>query len=276
MGCWNETCMVSNMPIEYGEEVVMLIIQENRLDSNGAYYNSYWFLCSVMFGEYNDYGGIENVYNSDFALEWLKDNLMSREQGENRFHDHAVTPDDIDIEKLNKWFHGDRCQAKDVMDNTCSVQRAYVRKDIWDYLVNKDIRGWARTINKESIKQRFLDAFEVTKDFDYVDGVPEDKQEIFKKMRIDMEIDSQLSEVKRIYSLWHLNKKYFTENNSDLIAEMAMFVQHLEIMRKSLYLTTGSGSQSARYEELADFNEFVMSQCIDKIKEHNEMYEDDE
>lgn len=53
MGCWNETCAVTNLPIYEGEKVNFHIITEQ--------YNIYDFFCIPITGKYNDYGSIENI-----------------------------------------------------------------------------------------------------------------------------------------------------------------------------------------------------------------------
>lgn len=271
MGCWNETCMVSNMPILSGDEVVMIIMQSNQIDSNGVYPISYWNICSVLFGKYNDYGGIEDVKKDNsyaFSKNWLSENLIPREQGENEYHDHAVTPEDITISKLNDWFHGDRCLAKDILGNVCSVREAFVKKDVWGYLVNKDIQVYQGVANKSHIKSDIMSALNpVYEESIYLCDGTEEQKKYFKKMIQSQQIMSKLSELRHGLDLLHLNQKYFKEQNADLISEIGMFISHLDILRKTLHCTTGSGSQAAHFKELQEFSEFVMDKCADKIQE---------
>lgn len=275
MGCWNETCMVSNMPIRSGDEVVMIIMRSNRIDDNGVHPNSYWNICSVLFGKYNDYGGIEDVKKDNayaFSKNWLSENLIPREQGENEYHDHAVTPDDITISNLNKWFHGDRCLAKDVLGNVCSVRESFVKKSVWDYLVNKDIQGYQRVINKHFIRSKIIDALNPSeKESEYNElelaGETQERKNLIKKMIMHQLIMSKLSELRHGLDLIYWDQKYFTEKNAELISEIGMFISHLDSLRKTLHCTTGSGSQAADFKELREFSEFVMNKCDDEIRE---------
>ena len=68
MGCWNGTCMISNLPIIYGDEIKLVLIRKSysfdRLKVSGGYvYPSDAFTPSFLpiNGKYNDYGMIENV-----------------------------------------------------------------------------------------------------------------------------------------------------------------------------------------------------------------------
>jgi hypothetical protein len=75
MGCWNGTCLVSNLPIYSGDEVVFFVLKQKRpgvkLDGleGGHFYSDdlYEPLLYPIVGEYDDYGCIENV-KEDFSL----------------------------------------------------------------------------------------------------------------------------------------------------------------------------------------------------------------
>ena len=56
MGCWNETCLVSHLPIYYGDRIVAIPIVEGTCGGTGVYSTDYWgiFLPPVR-GEYDDY-----------------------------------------------------------------------------------------------------------------------------------------------------------------------------------------------------------------------------
>lgn len=49
MGCWNSTCILSNLSISYGQCVVLFPLWEGHL------------VLFPMRGTYNDYGSIEKV-----------------------------------------------------------------------------------------------------------------------------------------------------------------------------------------------------------------------
>lgn len=89
MGCWNGTCMVSNLPIIHGDKVKLVMLHnptmvldanENPFSSSGVcYHNTY--LQPAFFpisGEYNDYGNIEDIvkdWNYDLITNVLKEEL---------------------------------------------------------------------------------------------------------------------------------------------------------------------------------------------------------
>lgn len=83
MGCWNETCGISQMPIEGGDPVRMfLIVEAEHWDEGGALYYStdLWKPFGLpLKGTYDEYGGLENIEEdalSDLLLESLKEILV--------------------------------------------------------------------------------------------------------------------------------------------------------------------------------------------------------
>ena len=63
MGYWNETCMISNLPIMEGENVGAVLIAKAGNPIGTSYPDEEWKPISpVIMGEYNGYGGL-NVFN---------------------------------------------------------------------------------------------------------------------------------------------------------------------------------------------------------------------
>lgn len=65
MGCWNGTCMISQLPIFSGDEVALIFIKrvnKNLIALDSCYSNEYFlpYPC-IVYGNYDDYGAIENV-----------------------------------------------------------------------------------------------------------------------------------------------------------------------------------------------------------------------
>lgn len=58
MGCWNQTCAITNLPILHGDAVVGLILVESS--HNALSLSKYHTIMPFYFeGEYDDYGGVE-------------------------------------------------------------------------------------------------------------------------------------------------------------------------------------------------------------------------
>lgn len=73
MGCWNETCMVSHLPIYEGDPIdfVLLACRNPRLDCchpDGVFVP----VCPPVRGRYDDYGNMENVRCDGVAAKLLR------------------------------------------------------------------------------------------------------------------------------------------------------------------------------------------------------------
>lgn len=75
MGCWNGTCLISNLPIKAGEKVVAFIIEYasyDQLYSGTCYPWDYARPISLpIYAEYDDYGGIEKFDEDSLAIKHL-------------------------------------------------------------------------------------------------------------------------------------------------------------------------------------------------------------
>lgn len=82
MGCWNETCGITQMPICAGDPVRMFLIVESEHWHEAAlhYSTDLWKPFGLpLKGTYDEYGGIENIEEdalSDLLLESLKEILV--------------------------------------------------------------------------------------------------------------------------------------------------------------------------------------------------------
>ena len=76
MGCWNQTCSLTNLPILYNDKIVVLpLIIHNTSLLDGISYDindKCSPICVPIIGTYNEYGGIENIENRDIVLNCLK------------------------------------------------------------------------------------------------------------------------------------------------------------------------------------------------------------
>jgi len=83
MGCWNETCGITQMPIEGGDKVRMFLIVEceyGRDDVCHSYTTDVWKPFGLpLKGTYDEYGRIENIEEdalSNLLLESLKEIIV--------------------------------------------------------------------------------------------------------------------------------------------------------------------------------------------------------
>jgi hypothetical protein len=142
MGCWNKTCMVSNLHITAGQEVVVFLLKEENRNNNYdyCYINSYFVPCLLPFyGKYNDYGSVENCHGEglNLLIEKVRENLVELEQGENEYHDIPAKKETFDIDQLFELDHEQRLFVSDKYDKHGKYMLTHVQihKDIFDYII---------------------------------------------------------------------------------------------------------------------------------------------
>ena len=81
MGCWNETCIISNLPIRFGQKVVCIVLLD-RVDDED--FTGYPFSnVSIATGTMGDYGDVEDIELS-FTAEGDQDNTFSVDEYHNK------------------------------------------------------------------------------------------------------------------------------------------------------------------------------------------------
>lgn len=72
MGCWNETCMLTNLPILTGDEVIAFLIQRNYMPNAGCNPDGNFRPITLpIVGRYDDYGGLEDIEKNSAMLRLL-------------------------------------------------------------------------------------------------------------------------------------------------------------------------------------------------------------
>lgn len=76
MGCWNETCSLTNLPICWGEPTVAILLERNPHFSHndGTIYPDDIFrpVGLPLYGKYDDYGNLEEVKTHPWNQEFLQ------------------------------------------------------------------------------------------------------------------------------------------------------------------------------------------------------------
>lgn len=86
MGCWNETCMMTHLPIFYGEPAAVVLIAERPAPGSMVYADGTFAPVSLpILGNYDDYGRLEDIEYDDKALMLLAETpFISMEEHGNK------------------------------------------------------------------------------------------------------------------------------------------------------------------------------------------------
>lgn len=125
MGSYNVACSISNISIGPGEEILFFPLEKNEyrygigdgnhfLIGSNCFYNP---VCLPIFGEYDDYGGIENIVKND------------------------------NIKVIEKFFDGipinDICNPQETNIEPIS-SGMFVHKEIFDAMINNPLDEWGK------------------------------------------------------------------------------------------------------------------------------------
>lgn len=112
MGCWNKTCGISNLHINAGDRVYVVVLEEGSHHER-CYSTAFWSPVMLPFlSTYNDYGGGEDSHkNIEYILKGLKEQLVEMPLGENQYHDIAVSADKMNEELFFEAVHEGRLKV---------------------------------------------------------------------------------------------------------------------------------------------------------------------
>lgn len=139
MGCWNKTCGLSNLHINYNQPVYVYILEENTARDSWCYSTClYRPLLLPFISYYNDYGSGEKSQGPflDLIMNGLKNNLVEIEQGANPYHDIAVKRDNWSEKLFWDAERQERLLVNTRLGNT-PVKAVMFRKDVVDEILEK-------------------------------------------------------------------------------------------------------------------------------------------
>ena len=142
MGCWNETCLLSRLPITCGQEIACVFIAPvDAWPGTVCADSQYAPLSLPFFGRYDDYGRIECAEYSRAALESLSSKVLWRRNGTDDGWEpvRPPMPEDADwnprLTDLSDMARQDRLwsDSRIYANGRAQVRLAFFHKDLWDY-----------------------------------------------------------------------------------------------------------------------------------------------
>lgn len=168
MGCWNETCAISRLPIAAGEKVKMIVLEQmkNREPGKTFCYATDGFspFCFPISGEYDDYGGIEGVDLKSFEvkifLETIHDRIVPVEQGANQYHERAI-PATPTWRQLMDGFQDGRVKVTHRYHsapgpNEYVLAKVLVKESVWNEVSKSGYQSWKKFLTAQSTEENLL------------------------------------------------------------------------------------------------------------------------
>lgn len=160
MGCWSETCAVSQLPINHRDEVVVLVLARDlHFDPDTPYENRYGPTAAhkvfgfPIYAKYNDYGWIEDEEETAltrWTLDQIDKGLIERDVGENPVRDSAVVRGQMSMDYLGDLVRDDRLSLgyglahRDGQRFERSATAIMIRRDVFEGLLREVVvKRWA-------------------------------------------------------------------------------------------------------------------------------------
>jgi hypothetical protein len=167
MGCWNGTCMISNLPINSGERIKVVLLRKaissGRLFNSSAYVYSHDIFTPSFFpisGVYNDYGMIEGVdedWNYKLIESYFKKLFGDKIIADGETKTDYTLIDILDgVERCDLKYFGEPTK-EDLRRKAMAIEAVKVYgkqgyssdkvKNEWEELANMDITNTLRQAN---------------------------------------------------------------------------------------------------------------------------------
>lgn len=280
MGCWNGTCMISNLPILSGEKVKLVFLHRPYKDES-IYKSAYCYPNGIFHpgafaldGEYNDYGSVENIIEDlNFTLinKYFKDKykkIKVEKEELSKFDLYNIIEgiergslELFDKEWLNKKSHYNFVMIReDIWNNICKEHKTEFWKEKEDQIgkddyyqtaqewVNKKFQKYKKY--KENIFTRNSELLSFSNPLDmggYAGGT-----NMFMQSLYFSKLDDSLD--------------YFQK----LFTESVIIDSFLGATRKGWMIVSGAGSQSSEWESYKLLNKIVENICNKQLTEYEE------
>ncbi len=143
MGCWNQTCGLSQLHIRANQDVVVLaLVKNNGVDSLCYTTPFYAPVMMPFYAKYNDYGGAEDCtgIGVDLVMNAIKEQLVELPVGPNEFHDIAVKREGFDTDVFFEAVHEDRLFIKGRFDRQRQhVGFVMIHKAVFDHVIENRV-----------------------------------------------------------------------------------------------------------------------------------------
>lgn len=137
MGCWNQTCGLTQLHIRAGEPVLVLALSTSHRDSL-CYTTPFFTPFPVPFySTYNDYGSGEDSsgVGLQLTLDYIQSHLVEIDQGDNRFHDIPVTKTGFGEDMFWEAIHEQRLQISGYGEKSWYIGMVMIKQSVFDHLV---------------------------------------------------------------------------------------------------------------------------------------------
>ena len=250
MGCWNNTCFISHLPIQYGEPIVMLLLRcktynMERWRPLSCYVDDLITPLGLpIYGTYDDYGSVENIKNKKAVVEFLQTLDL---KPLNDYNAAKITEDNI--QQVIYDLTGDCYQYDDY-----TVMHVMIKHNLYDLLmkhindrivINTSDRKKDSTVGKKFKNAIERDMIEIKTETEEIKG--KEMKRIGVEWRLNMINYVHYHDHTPDSIQTYLLKKYYHKHDKTTfkyLKEIALFHYILQSLRSGYGTCSGAGSQA--------------------------------
>jgi len=291
MGCWSETCMLTNLPIRYGEEVYGFII-----GNCPAMHTSYcspadiWRPLGFFFeGEYDDYGRIHNIKNTkmmDYNIQFIKKYLIEV-PAENKYC-NSLLKETFDLTSFWKGEHDDKLSIAHITKQyVFGLKVVMIKKSALDNLMKEwdSYEFYNREISKTETISLTDHIKSVIAELKKILETPDPENKYMAKHNFGNLVERGIFRDYFYYNFWgvkDLFEKAIEEKDdvlyNELVQQYLVFGKlsdFLDHSRKIWSPQSGSGSQDDGMEAQKTLAEITLKLVDEQKKKDIEEYDED-
>jgi hypothetical protein len=258
MGCWNETCGVTNLPISYNDEVYFGVIRKNPSDRRPFFYafDLYMPVTPLIEGKYDDYGGVTMSDDAfDQLFHFVERNPAESNRGNSmRVNDGNYTLPEADSPwMMRKDAYHDMLMKMVLRDMDAFTVADYEegQRRKFSEKISENMRKWKGmplgTFVGYDLKRMF-------------DGREATTPPVYKK------IFESLDEALAIKGKEHIVVEACLRAVAPLLPIANLYLG-LDLLRKMLVPTPGAGSQAWNFHAYRVYGDFIAKAATDYQKE---------
>jgi hypothetical protein len=289
MGCWNETCAISKLPILYNEKIKLVFLHSRyvkfEIIGKSGYCNTTDILCPMFLpisGEYNDYGSIQNI-NKDWNYNIIENYLKNTLGSVIAIQDDLIT--DWTLEYIIKGIErGKLTNFKNDKNELVNMSFVMIREDIWDHIVKNYVGDFNDYDNqkyhiscKEWCENEFKKCFYVDEEIiqsmrdNNIDEIKINEQILRLQFRNNIFSNDEFRLKSNIeYNNWIHNDKCDKDDVLKQLFEYISVSSYMSETRIGWMIQCGSGSQNQDWELHKLLANKIIDICDNKINEEEE------
>lgn len=281
MGSWNATCYMSNLPINPGDRVALLMLAPlNRKRNRCVTCNAEDFMVHIgspIFGEYEDSGILKNIDSNPYMEQYLKE-FSPLYTCDNQYGSNVYEWNEYEWENIETFLH-DVCHHYVFVNSTLGERQeldfVMIHEELYHKLLQEigmripyDFTESLYDLHEYKIRQTLMNMRE--KREMAMAAVKDCSDEMSKQITLALAKESFCDKYNFTHEVrwkamdWFANKYLDTNDESIIyiIRDRILWLTVMEYARKAYGAVSGAGSQSCEMKLQNIIATYIVVKCL--------------